>query len=109
MPEHGAKLPKVFPQQLVSLLSCHGACRVFLARLEAMPPADIRMVLFRVPALKIAHTQNALSNSGNLKILASLAVSLSGSCADKVQPNERKQSSNNILYLIHGFVWKWTD
>ena len=38
-------------------LSCHGACRVFLARLEAMPPADIRMVLFRVPALKIAYTQ----------------------------------------------------
>ena len=85
-----------------------------------MPPADIRMVLFRVPALKIAYTQkcplkfrqthkNALSNSGNLKILASLAVSLSGSCADKVQPNERKQSTNNILYLIHGFVWKWTD
>lgn len=57
MPEHGAELPKVFPQQLVSLLSCHGACQVFLARLEAMPPADIRMVLFRVPAFKIAHTQ----------------------------------------------------
>ena len=28
---------------------------------------------------------------------------------DKMQPNERKQSSNNILYLIHGFVWKWAE
>ena len=53
LPEHRAEVPHVFPQECVSLPLCHGSCRIPFARQQAVSVPHIRVVLFRVPALKI--------------------------------------------------------
>ena len=51
--EHGTKLSQVFPQERICLPFRHGACRVPFARQELVPISNIRVVFFRVPALKV--------------------------------------------------------
>lgn len=58
LPEHRAEVPHVFPQECVSLPLCHGSCRIPFARQQAVSVPHIRVVLFRVPALKILRTAN---------------------------------------------------
>ena len=53
LPEHRAELPQVFPQECVRLPFRHGACRISFARQNFVTPTHIRVVFFRVPALKI--------------------------------------------------------
>ena len=52
LPEHRAELPQVFPQERVRLPFRHGACRIPFPRQKFMPVPYIRVMLFRVPALK---------------------------------------------------------
>ena len=51
--EHGAELPQVFPQECVRLPLRHGACRIPFPRLQPMSISYIRVMFFRMPALKI--------------------------------------------------------
>ena len=51
--EHGAELPQVFPQERVRLPLRHGACRIPFPRLQPMSISYIRVMFFRMPALKI--------------------------------------------------------
>ena len=51
--EHGAELPQVFPQKRVRLSLRHGACRIPFPRLQPVSIPHIRVMFFRVPALKI--------------------------------------------------------
>ena len=51
--EHGAELPQVFPQKRVRLPLRHGACRIPFPRLQPMSISYIRVMFFRMPALKI--------------------------------------------------------
>jgi len=53
LPEHGNKLPQVFPQERVCLPFRHGTCRIPFARLQPMSIPYIRVMFLRVPALKI--------------------------------------------------------
>ena len=53
LPEHRAELPQVFPQKRVRLPLRHGACRIPFARLQPMSISYIRVMFFRMPALKI--------------------------------------------------------
>ena len=54
--EHLTELPQVFPQECVRLPLRHGACRIAFARQDFVPPTNIRVVFFRVPAFKISGT-----------------------------------------------------
>ena len=51
--EHGAELTQVFPQECVRLPLRHGACRIPFPRLQPMSISYIRVMFFRMPALKI--------------------------------------------------------
>ena len=51
--EHGAELTQVFPQERVRLPLRHGACRIPFPRLQPMSISYIRVMFFRMPALKI--------------------------------------------------------
>ena len=51
--EYGAELTQVFPQECVRLSFRHGACRIAFARLQPMSISYIRVMFFRMPALKI--------------------------------------------------------
>ena len=51
--EHGAELPQIFPQERVRLPLRHGACRIPFPRLQPMSISYIRVMFFRMPALKI--------------------------------------------------------
>lgn len=51
--EHRAELPQVFSQKRVRLPLRHGACRIPFARLQPMSISYIRVMFFRMPALKI--------------------------------------------------------
>ena len=53
LPEHRAELPQVFPQKRVRLPLRHGACRIPFPRLQPMSISYIRVMFFRMPALKI--------------------------------------------------------
>lgn len=51
--EHRAELPQVFPQKRVRLPLRHGVCRIPFPRLQPMSISYIRVMFFRMPALKI--------------------------------------------------------
>ena len=51
--EHRAELPQVFSQKRVRLPLRHGACRIPFPRLQPMSISYIRVMFFRMPALKI--------------------------------------------------------
>ena len=51
--EYGAELTQVFPQECVRLSFRHGACRIPFPRLQPMSISYIRVMFFRMPALKI--------------------------------------------------------
>ena len=51
--EHRAELPQVFSQKRVRLPLRHGACRISFPRLQPMSISYIRVMFFRMPALKI--------------------------------------------------------
>ena len=53
LPEHRAELPQVFSQKRVRLPLRHGACRIPFPRLQPMSISYIRVMFFRMPALKI--------------------------------------------------------
>ena len=53
LPEHRAEVPHVFPQECVSLSLRHGSCRIPFTRQNFVSPTHIRVMFFRVPALKI--------------------------------------------------------
>ena len=51
--EHRAELPQVFSQKRVRLPLRHGACRIPFPRLQPVSIPHIRVMFFRMPALKI--------------------------------------------------------
>ena len=53
LPEHRAELPQVFSQKRVRLPLRYGACRIPFPRLQPMSISYIRVMFFRMPALKI--------------------------------------------------------
>ena len=53
LPEHRAELPQVFSQKRVRLPLRHGACRIPFPRLQPMSISYIRVMFFRMSALKI--------------------------------------------------------
>ena len=53
LPEHRTEFPQVFPKQRLRIPFGHRACRELFSRQKLVPIAHIRVVFFRVPALKV--------------------------------------------------------
>ncbi len=88
LPEHRAELPQVFPQERVRLPFRHGSCRVPFARQQAVSVPHIRVMLLRVPALKIfraAHSplEKWQSADCRLPVRSLLAADLRGRRTDR--------------------------